>query len=187
MAWIGVATNVGNTLFAQYAAGGHTLTLDGATVGSGTMAEANMRIATDLTNNEAEASIVSIDEITNGTKYKLQVGPSDTHEYTAHQIGIWGHIDDGETVLVALCQDSSAGVGVPLRSVSPNFAFGLYAALVVDNSGNLVVNIDESAYVTVGTMNAQIAAVKQRYDDALAKIGLVVYNDQLYIQPYTGA
>ena len=83
-------------------------------------------------------------------------------------------------------QDSETGVSVPLASVSPNFAFGLYAALAVDNTDSLTVNIDQSAYVTVGTMTAAVNAVKQRYDDALAKIGLVVYDDQLYIQPYAG-
>ena len=188
MAWIGVVTNAGRALLDSYAEGDHTLTLVGATVGSGTVAEANLRVQTALTSQKDDASIISAEAITGGTKYKLQVGPASASvgAYTAHQIGLWAKLDSGNSTLLLLMQDSETGVAVPLASVSPNFAFGLYAALAVDNTDSLTVNIDQSAYVTVGTMPAAVNAVKQRYDDALAKIGLVVYDDQLYIQPYTG-
>lgn len=189
MAWIGVVTNAGRALLDSYAEGGHTLNLVGASVGSGMVAEANLRVQTALATEKDSASIISAEAITSGTKYKIQVGPASASvgAYIAHQIGLWAKLDNGNSTLLLLMQDSEAGVSVPLASVSPNFAFGLYAALSVDNTNNLTVNIDESAYVTVGTMTAAVEAVKQRYDDALAKIGLVVYNDQLYIQPYTGA
>ena len=39
MAWIAVVTNAGRALLDQFSAGGHTLELDGATVGSGVVAE----------------------------------------------------------------------------------------------------------------------------------------------------
>ena len=186
MAWIAVITNAGRALLDQFAAGGHTLNIDGATVGSGVVAEANLRIQTALTDEEDTASIISSEAFSGGTKYKVQVGPAEEAAYTAHQIGIWAHIDSGSTALLMIAQDTEIGVSVPLKSVSPNFAFGLYLTLAVDNTEGLTVIIDETAYVTVGTMNAALAAQKAHYDNALAKIGLTVYDDQFYIQPYEG-
>lgn len=186
MAWIAVITNAGRALLDQFAAGGHTLNIDGATVGSGVVAEANLRIQTALTDEEDTASIIDAKAVSGGTKYKVQVGPAEEAAYTAHQIGIWAHIDSGSTALLMIAQDAEIGVSVPLKSVSPNFAFGLYLTLAVDNTEGLTVIIDETAYVTVGTMNAALAAQKAHYDNALAKIGLTVYDDQFYIQPYEG-
>ena len=188
MVWIAVVTNAGRALLDQFSAGGHTLELDGATVGSGVVAEANLRIQTALTDEEDTASIIDAKAVSGGTKYKVQVGPASASvgAYTAHQIGIWAHIDSGSTALLMLAQDAEIGVSVPLKSISPNFAFGLYLTMAVDNTEGLTVNIDETAYVTVGTMNAALAAQKAHYDNTLAKIGLTVYDDQFYIQPYEG-
>lgn len=158
MAWIAVVTNAGRGLLDQFAAGGHTLNIDGATVGSGVVAEANLRTQTALTDEEDSASIINAKAVSGGTKYRIQVGPSISAAYTAHQIGIWAKLDNGDSTLLLLAQDSDAGVSVPMKSVSPSFAFGLYLMLAVDNTESLVVNIDESAYVTVGTMNAAIEA-----------------------------
>ncbi len=188
MAWIGVVTNAGSALLESYAQGGHTLTLLGATVGSGTVAETNLRLQTALTDTEDDASIISAEHVTGGVKYKIQVGPASASvgAYTAHQIGLWAKLDNGSATLLMLSQDSAAGVSVPLASVSPNFAFGLYLVLAVDNTGDLVVNIDDSTFVSLGTMNAALAAQRAHYDSALAKIGLTVYDDQFYIMPYEG-
>lgn len=188
MAWVGVVTNAGRSLLDGYAQGGHTLTLLGATVGSGTVAEANLRVQTALTTEKDEAAIISADVVDGGVKYKIQVGPASASvgAYTAHQIGLWAKLDDGARTLLLLSQDSETGVSVPLKSVSPNFAFAIFAALAVDNTGDLDVDIDESTYVTLATMNAALAAQRAHYDSALAKIGLTVYDDQFYIQPYEG-
>ena len=188
MAWTGVVTNAGRALLDSYAQGGHTLTLLGVTVGSGTVADANLRIQTAIASEKDTGSIISVEDIEGGTKYKLQVGPASASvgAYTAHQIGLWAKLDSGSSTLLLLAQDADAGVSVPLASVSPNFAFAIFAALAVDNTDTLTVNIDETAYVTVGTMTAALAAQRAHYDNALAKIGLVVYDDQFYIQPYEG-
>lgn len=188
MAWVGVVTNAGRSLLDSYAQGGHTLTLLGATVGSGTVAEANLRVQTALTTEKDEAAIISADVVDGGVKYKIQVGPASASvgAYTAHQIGLWAKLDDGARTLLLLAQDAETGVSVPLASVSPNFAFAIFAALAVDNTDTLTVNIDQTAYVTVGTMNAALAAQKAVMDAALAKIGLEIFNEQFYIQPYSG-
>lgn len=186
MSWQGVVTNQGAALLGVFAEGGHRLTLDGATVGSGITEAANMRVATALAHHEASASIISKETIEtengSGTKYKIQVGPAATAAYQAHEIGLWAHLDDDEeSILLALHQDADGGVGVPLASVSPNFAFTLFVAHTISNDGTVTVNIDESAYVTVSTLNEQIALVKERYDDALASIGLYVEDGAFYI------
>ena len=188
MAWIGVVTNAGRALLDSYAEGDHTLTLLGATVGSGTVAEANLRVQTALSSEKDDGSIISVEAVEGGTKYKLQVGPASAEvgAYTAHQIGLWAKLDDGSSTLLLLAQDSDTGVSVPLASVSPNFAFAVFAVLAVYNTDTLTVNIDETAYVTVGTMTAALAAQRAHYDSALAKIGLTVYEDQFFIQPYEG-
>ena len=188
MAWTGVVTNAGRALLDSYAAGSHTLTLTDVTIGSGTVAEANLRIQTALTSEKDTGSIISAEEIDGGTKYKLQVGPASASvgAYTAKQIGLWAKLDNGPRTLLLLAQDDTTGVAVPLASVSPNFAFAIFAALAVDNTAGLTVIIDETAYVTVGTMNAALAVQKAVMDTALAKIGLVIWDDQFYIQPYEG-
>ena len=160
MAWVGVVTNAGQALLESYAQGGHTLNLVEATVGSGTVAEVNLRSQTALTSEKDTASIISAEAIQDGVKYKVQVGPAsaDVGAYTAHQIGLWAKLDSGAKTLLLLAQDADTGVSVPLASASPAFAFALFMALSVDNTGSLTVSIDESAYVTMGTMLSALAA-----------------------------
>lgn len=162
MAWIAVVTNAGRALLDSYAAGGHTLNLTGATVGSGVVADANLRIQTEITDEKDTASIISAKEIDDGVKYKIQVGPASDSvgAYTAHQIGIWANLDDGADTLLMLAQDAADGMAVPLASVSPAFAFAIFIAMTVDNTEELTVEIDETAYVTIGTLQEAVEDIK---------------------------
>ena len=159
MAWKAVITNAGMALLDQYAQGGHTLHLLGATVASGTVADANMRIQTALTTEKDSASIISAVAITGGTKFKVQVGPASASvgAYTAHQLGLWAKLDNGARTLLALAQDADDGVGVPLASVSPTFAFALFITVAMSNTGTLSVTIDETAFITLDTLNTALA------------------------------
>lgn len=182
MSWQGVVTNQGAALLAAWAGGGHMLHIDGATVGSGITEAANMRIATALAHSEANASIIKKEPIPGGTKYKIQVGPASTAAYTAHEIGLWAHLDnDSTSVLLALHQDAGSGVDVPLASVSPAFFFALYITHAISNDGTVTVNIDDSANVSQATLEDALDEVQQKYDDALASIGLYVDNGAFYI------
>ena len=162
MAWIAVVTNAGRALLDSYAAGGHTLNLTGATVGSGVVADANLRIQTEITDEKDTASIISAKEVDDGVKYKIQVGPASDSvgAYTAHQIGIWANLDDGADTLLMLAQDAVDGMAVPLASVSPAFAFAIFIAMTVDNTDELTVEIDETAYVTIGTLQEAVEDIK---------------------------
>lgn len=167
--WVGVITNAGRALLDSYSAGGHTLSLTGATVGSGIVEEANLRIQTAVSVEKDSASIISAQQTNGGVKYKVQVGPASVPigAYTAHQIGLWAKLDNGTNTLLMLAQDAVTGVDVPLKTVFPAFAFALFMDLYIDNTDDLTVNIDETAYVTTGTMN-------ERLDDKLDKAN--VYN-----------
>lgn len=188
MAWTGVVTNAGQALLESYAEGGHTLALVGATVGSGTVDEANLRIQTALTGEKDDASIISAKAVTGGTKFKLQVGPASAQvgAYTAHQIGLWAKLDDGEDTLMLLAQDADTGVSVPLASVSPNFAFAVFAVIAVDNTGSLTVNIDQSAYVTNGTLAAAVAALEASLDGKVDISNSAGFKNSLYRGKYLG-
>ena len=159
MAWKAVVTNAGAALLASYAEGGHELLVDRATVAAGTMDEINMRVATALTDEKCNASIINKQTVTQGTKFKVQVGPATAAvgAYTAHQIGLWATLDSGLQTLLALAQDSAGGVGVPLQSVSPNFAFALYITIAVSNTGDITIIVDDGAIVTVSTLHEAIA------------------------------
>lgn len=162
MGWIGVVTDAGNALLQEWARGPHTLTVDGATVGSGNTIEANMRQATELAEPKDTAEIV---EYRTSGQMRIQVGAASqtVGSYKAKEIGIWAHVGDGEPVLFALHQ-SSEGVDIPLASVSPNFAFGLYCIHAFDGgSGNLTVNITGGALVT----QSQLAAAREEDDVGL--------------------
>ena len=159
MAWVGVVTNDGRAMLDSFAQGGHELSIDSATVGTGIVADANLRIQTAVSGEITNASIVSVKEISGGgTKYKIQIGPATASigAYVAHQVGLWGSIDGGAEKLLLLMQDSETGISIPLESVSPAFTFSIFAAMEIDNTEDLTVNIDETAYVTMGTMNTAL-------------------------------
>lgn len=151
MGWIGVETNGGAALMGQWAAGSETLYILGATVGSGYVAEANMRTATALQSEKANAAIVESIKITNGVKLRVRVSPASSAAYTAHEIGIWAKLGaNGTRTLIQLHQDAATGIDVPTATASPEFVFDLICPMVVSNSGSLSITIDTSVYVSNG-------------------------------------
>lgn len=163
MSWKGVITNAGQSMLDQWTLGGHVLTITGATVGSGYVSDASMRAATALSSEKDDASIISSEAITDGTRFKIQVGPTDRTAYTAHEIGLWARLDDGEETLLALHQDSDGGVGVPTSTDSPDFAFAMYLVHSISNSSDLSVNVDTSAYVSQSTFASEAAKQDGRH------------------------
>lgn len=169
MSWIGVITNAGQAVLERWSSGDHTLTIDGATVGGGYVEEANMRIATDLAHTEDSASIVRAEEITDGTRFKVQIGAAETTAYTAHEVGLWAHLDDENSVLLSLHQDATGGIPVPAQSVSPDFAFSMYIVHAIVNDGSLSITVDTSAYVSMSSL-VETAPTVELTDDEVASI-----------------
>ena len=150
MGWIGVVTNAGNALLAQWAGGSETLYITKATVGSGYVAEANMRTATALQTTKDTASIVENKMVsTTARRLKIRVGPHASAAYTAHEIGIWAKLGvSGTETLLSLHQDSGDGISVPTAAASPEFVFDLNCVLSVSNDGSVTVNISTTVYVS---------------------------------------
>ena len=150
MGWIGVLTNAGNALLAEWAMGSKTLNITGATVGSGTKPQANMRPATALTTEKMAASIAEKKKITNGVSLRIRIGPAAAAvgAFTAHEIGIWANLDGGTDVLLSYHMDDDVGVSIPSESTSPDFFFDIICPEVMDNSGNLNITIDSTVHIT---------------------------------------
>lgn len=150
MGWIGVITNAGNALLAQWAGGSETLYITKATVGSGYVAEANMRTQTALQSQKDAAAIVDNKPVGDtGRRIRVRVGPHATAGYTAHEIGIWAKLGaNGTETLLSLHQDNVNGIDVPSISESPEFLFDLNCVLTVSNDGALVINISTTVYVS---------------------------------------
>ena len=174
MSWMGVITNAGISLLEQWERGDRKLIIDGAAVGSGVTAENYMRSAIGLKTPKDIASVVASKAIEGGTEFKIQVGPASAEigAYTAHEVGLWGHLDDEESVMIALHQDKDGGIGVPLASVAPDFVFSIYLEHAISNNGNLVVNIDTDAYVSLSTMEEKIEELSSKMRDVPFAIGV---------------
>lgn len=152
MAWSGVITNAGAAMLNQLAAGEHVLHIDSAKVGSGTTAAENMRSATALNTQKDSASILSSRVTGNRVQIKVQVGPNVSAGYTAHEIGVWAHVDSGASALFALHQDTGDGVAIPSTVENPDFAFALYIVFAAANTASIAVTVDTSATVSESTM-----------------------------------
>lgn len=149
-----VVTNAGKALLQQWAGGG-TLTIDGAKAGAGAVSQLNLINQTAVTQEKQTLSIISAKQVEGGTQFHVQITAPDAG-YTAKQIGIYGHLDSGDSTLIALYQDES-GITVPSKAEMPDFVYAFYATIQVSNTGTLSVTLDTSALVTQATLNAAVA------------------------------
>jgi len=174
MSWIGIITNAGADILEQWDAGGHTLTIDGATVGSGITPAVNMRGATSLASEVDSAEIVQVDSVTDGTRFKVQVLAADI-AYIAHEVGIWGHLDNGERTLIALHQDDGEGISVPDKVSSPDFAFSLFCIHAISNTEELQITVDTSVFVTISTLNDTVAGLNSLISELNGRLATLEY------------
>jgi len=155
-----VITNAGKTLLSQWAAGGATLTITGAKIGSGTVTAASLMAQTALAAEKQSMSIVNSETVAGGVRLKLQLtSVGVTTGYTGNQIGIWAKLGSGSEILMAIYQDSS-GITVPTAAEMADFVFTFYAMLQMSNTGTISVTLDTSAVVTRSTLDAELAKVK---------------------------
>ncbi len=170
-----VVTNAGKAILEQWAAGG-TLTVDGATAGTGVVDVTTLRTQTALLNQKQTLTIKSYREEETGVNYKVNFTAADA-AYTCNQIGIFGHIGSGTSTLIALYQDAD-GIAIPSAAEMANFSYAFYAIVKGNNeSGTLVVETRTGTVeVSEGGTGADNAA------DALVNLG-IFYADTL---PETG-
>lgn len=178
MSWKGVITNAGKALIDQWELGGHTFTIDKATVGDGTTVEANMRVATALAHELANVQIAKMDAVDGGARFQIQIPATSGTSYTAKEVGLWGHLDSGAATLIALHQDAEAGIVIPTTSAMPDFVFTLFLVHAIGNTSQLTVNVDTSALLTKRAMDEALDSlwatgteVVEVIDDALSDTG----------------
>lgn len=159
--WDGVIVNDGNKLLNSWVAG-KSLTFDHAAAGTGYVADIPLMAQSALVNQKQIASIVGAEKTPEGYKLKLQVTPIDTG-YTLNQFGVWASVTGGSVVMLAIFQNK-AGIPIPSKAETPDFAYTFFASIMCSNTGEWTVNFDTSALVTYGDMEDAIeeaVAVKQ--------------------------
>ena len=148
-----VLTNAGRDLLAQWATGGE-LTIDKAACGQGTVNEAYLMGQTQLVAQKKLLSIVRRANVAQGVQLQLQCTNKDVSAaFTINQIGVWAHLDNGASVMIAIYQDST-GVLVPTAAEMADYVFTFYATLQMSNTGELTVTIDSSALVSMETFGS---------------------------------
>ena len=168
MSWISITTDVGRALMNAIPAG-HQLTIDRATVGSGVVAEVDLRQQTAVTNEKMDAVIADVTKTGgyfNYTKMKVNVGPAPnaTGAFTAHQIGIWGRLDgEGDHTLLFLTQDSDAGVSVPTVNTSSSFVFAMYLYISIQDDEAMTISVDGGALVDQAQLDAEKLEMDAKY------------------------
>ena len=161
-----VVTNVGAQVLAKWAAGG-TLIIDSAKAGAGTVDVTRLREQTALTEEKATLSIVGKKAQDTGTEFRVQLQAASA-AYTAKQIGIFGHLGTGNSVLLALYQDET-GIAVPSKAEMPDFVYAFYATIQGSNTGDISVTVDASALVSKATLETAVAEMQESVDAASAK------------------
>ena len=156
MPWNTTITNTGNTMLQQWATSGETLTVTRANCGNGTVSTSALAAQTALTGTIGDLTIAGKQEVTAGTQYTVQIGPSATGEYTLRQVGLWARLGSGTEGLLAIYQNAE-GINVPTQATEPGFLYTLFLTVAMSNQGQLVVQFSAGAYVTHADLPLSVA------------------------------
>ena len=151
--WIGVTTNAGARLMANWT-NGSVITVNKAVAGTGVVSAVSLLAQTDLVGEKQNASIVSSKAENDTQKIKIQIQAPE-EGYVLNQIGIFACLDDGDQVLIALFQNDT-GIPIPSTSESPDFVYTFYSYLTVSNQIEFSCIIDPAAYVSQSTMQEYV-------------------------------
>jgi len=156
MAWKGVITNAGRTLFAS----GASLSISSVKTGSGSTTEENMKSATALVTQKDTGVVESKTAVSNGIQVRMRVNPAASASYTMTEMGLFITGTSGgtsTTVMAAYYIEDDGGVEIPLASSFPDFAYILSSVLVVDNSLSISLTVDPEAYVSYTYLQTALA------------------------------
>ena len=141
----GAVTDIGRTVLAK-AAGGKTLVIDGAQSGTGTVAETELKTRTSLAGTTHVLGVINYEVKEQGVCFTVQItSPGDG--YTAKQIGLFGHVDNEDSSLLAIYQDET-GITIPDNEQMPDFLYLFYAQIQMNNSGSISITLDPSVLVS---------------------------------------
>lgn len=162
MSWVGVITDAGKDLFANYAQSGLELSINKCTCGNSKSAQENMRSQTELVGTITMDGVVeSKVNVQNGVQFRLKFGaaPADPGAFTMKEIGLFVDATDGETTtttMVAYYIETGDGINIPLKSNFPDFAYVIVANLAIDNTIEMAIEVDPDAVISVSAMEAYI-------------------------------
>ena len=149
MAWDNaIVTNVGVEMLKEVLEGS-VMTLDYASGGAGTVSAASLMNQTEVSDERAQYEIVGFSSVTGGKRINILLTNENLDTgYQMKQLGIWAHVGNGSTALLAILQDSS-GVAIPSAAEIDQFSLNFYAVIAFSwSEGSLVLNTDPSTYVS---------------------------------------
>lgn len=157
MAWNGTVTNLGLQLLQQWMVSGATLTIDGAKTGEGTVPVAQLMGQSNVAGTAHTVGIAEYKMSEDKVSYDVQI-QAEAQAYTAMQVGIFAHIGNGSSMLLALYQaDPGSGISVYSSTDMPEFSTIFGADVEMSVEGDLDVTIDSSLLVSQGQMAAALA------------------------------
>ena len=145
-----VVTNAGVGLLNESLAG-HTLTIESAVGGAGTLTEEELAAATDVADQKQTFALLGIEDIEGGKRVGIQITNNGVLEYyILHQIGVQARLEYEEAplTLLIILQDEH-GVEIPTEAENPDWLFEIYAVISISNKANITVNVDASAIASV--------------------------------------
>ena len=181
MSWnTSVVTNAGVGLLNESLAG-HTLTIERAVGGAGTLEEEALKAAADVADPKQTFHLLGIEDVESGKRVGVQITNQGVAEsYILHQIGVKARLefqDPEEAALLFVLQDGR-GVEIPSEAENPDFLFEIYGILTISNNANIEVHVDTGVVASVAYVD-QIAAQKadlilsnlSNYQKALRNLG----------------
>ena len=157
MAWNGTVTNLGIELLQQWTTSGATLVIDGAKTGEGTVPVSQLMGQSDVAGTSHSAGIAGKTIGDGQVTYNVQIEAA-ASAYTAMQIGIFAHVGNNASMLLALYQaEAGSGISVYAESEMPEFSTIFDAIVQMSTDGNLQVTIDSSLLVNRGQFDAGLA------------------------------
>lgn len=155
-------TDAGRTLIAR-SIDGETLTITRARIGSGTVQATKLHSQTNVSNPVKYVNISEQKRVNEGVECSLIVTP-EANEFVCRQVGLFAAIDDEAEVMIAIYQDNT-GFIVPADVAE--FMYKFNAIIAVDESADIVVTVDTSAFITAerletvtAELRGEIAAVR---------------------------
>ena len=149
-----VVTNAGVGLLNESLAG-HTLTIESAVGGAGTLTEEELAAATDVADQKQTFALLGIEDIEGGKRVGIQITNNGVSEsYILHQIGVQARLEYEEAplTLLIILQDEH-GVEIPTEAENPDWLFEIYAVISISNKAHITVQIDTSAIASITYVN----------------------------------
>lgn len=152
--WNAVVTNDGKSLLASWVTG-TTFNFDGARGGTGVVPIVSLLSQTALVSQKQVLSLLGAEVVPNGMKLKIQI-VAPAAAYTLNQIGIWGSVNGGASVMMALFQNDE-GISIPSSAQTPDFIYNFFGTIVMSNTGTFTLTIDTSAVISRTEYEAGLA------------------------------